>query len=137
MSARQSSFTRSVVVACSLAAGTAEVSAQRAVDGNWGVRIVQPATGCDWVGQIRLSERAGRISGRGQAAPSSEARQPARCPRLEGQVEGERRGEVVRFGFATGRLGKADFEGRLDAGEREMHGTWRARSASGQWAAGR
>jgi len=107
------------------------------LDGDWGVRIVEPATGCEWLGQIRLEETAAKISGRGTAAPGPAARAGARCPRLAGRVEGERRGDVVRFGFATGPLGNADFEGRLAPQGGEMRGSWRTRAAAGQWAAGR
>jgi hypothetical protein len=128
----------SAIAAClATAPATPHAHAAAPIDGTWGVRIVQPDTGCEWVGQIRLDEQAGRIAGRGRAAPTSAARQPARCPMLEGEVQGERRGDVVRFGFATGRLGKADFAGRLDPDGKVMRGSWSARSASGQWAAGR
>lgn len=111
--------------------------AYHALDGSWEVHIVQPRTGCTWKGQIRLTEQAGHIAGRGLATPSAESHAPARCPRLEGEVLGKRRGDIVSFGFATGRLGQADFEGRLDGGEQHMHGTWRTRAAAGQWSAGR
>jgi hypothetical protein len=114
-----------------------DAQAGRALDGAWGVRIVQPRTGCTWVGHIRLTEQAGHIAGRGLATPSAESHAPARCPRLEGDVLGQRRGDIVSFGFATGRLGQADFEGRLDGSEQHMHGTWRTRAAAGQWSAGR
>ena len=30
-------------------------------------------------------------------------------------MQGDRRGEIVRFGFATGELGRADFEGQVAA----------------------
>jgi hypothetical protein len=43
----------------------------------------------------------------------------------------------VRFGFATGRLGRAEFSGRVVKGGAEMQGDWSARAAAGQWAAAR
>ncbi len=105
--------------------------------GSWAVRIVQPATGCDWVGEVRLKERSGVLTGEGAASATKASRDPRRCPPLKGEVNGAVHGEIVRFGFATGRLGKAEFEGRLVKQGREMHGSWTARSAAGQWAAAR
>lgn len=108
--------------------------AARPLTGTWAVRIVQPATGCDWTGVVRLVERDRELSGRGSANPSPGAR---RCPRLEGEVNGDVRGAIVRFGFGTGPLGQAQFEGKILEGGDEMNGSWSTRSASGQWAAGR
>lgn len=105
--------------------------------GRWAVRIVQPATGCDWVGEVRLNERSAVLTGEGAASATKASRDPRRCPPLKGEVNGSVRGEIVRFGFATGRLGKAEFEGRLVKQGREMQGSWTARSAAGQWAAAR
>ena len=102
--------------------------------GDWGVLIVQRASACEWNGVIRLVERDGQLSGRGSATASSAA---PRCPRLEGQVNGVVRGDVVRFGFGSGALGRAEFEGRIASGGAEMTGTWSARSAAGEWAAAR
>lgn len=105
--------------------------------GLWAVRIVQPSTGCDWVGEVRLNEKAAVLTGEGSAAATKASRDPRRCPPLKGQVNGSVRGEIVRFGFATGRLGKAEFEGRVVKQGREMQGSWSTRSAAGQWAAAR
>lgn len=114
----------------------AQAQDQRTLTGEWGVLIVQPASGCEWDGVIRLRERGGRLSGEGRAVPR---RSPAsaRCPWLEGAIQGERQRETVRFGFATGRLGEADFEGRVAADAQTMTGTWRTRSSRGDWAAAR
>lgn len=105
--------------------------------GRWAVRIVQPATGCDWVGEVRLDEKATVLTGEGSASATKDSRDPRRCPPLKGEVNGSVRGEIVRFGFATGRLGKAEFEGRIVKQGREMQGTWATRSAAGQWAGAR
>lgn len=105
--------------------------------GRWAVRIVQPATGCDWVGEVRLNEKAAVLTGEGSAAATKASRDPRRCPQLKGEVNGSVRGQIVRFGFATGRLGKAEFEGRVVKQGREMQGSWSTRSAAGQWAAAR
>ena len=112
----------------------ADATAGRLLTGEWGVLIVQPRTGCEWNGAIRLVERDGRITGRGYATASSS--QP-RCPRLEGKVSGAIQGEVVRFGFGTGALGKAEFEGYVSQSANEMTGTWTTRFAAGEWAAAR
>ena len=108
-----------------------------ALTGRWAVRIVQPATGCDWLGEVRLDERAGVLTGEGSATATKASRDPRHCPPLKGEVNGSVRGEIVRFGFATGRLGKAEFEGRIAKQGREMQGSWSTRSAAGQWAAAR
>jgi len=128
-------FACAVAIACVATAHTADSSAQPTLTGDWGVLIVQPTTGCEWTGVIRLREQAGRISGDGVAEPPIGLGRGTRCPRLEGQVQGDRRGETVRFGFATGQLGRADFEGRVAADAKEMTGTWRTRSARGDWSA--
>jgi hypothetical protein len=112
----------------------ADTGKSRPLSGEWGILIVQPVTGCEWNGVIRLIERGGELSGRGSATASSAS---PRCPRLEGKVNGTVAGELVQFGFGTGPLGRAQFEGRIAAGAGEMTGTWATRSASGDWAAAR
>lgn len=133
-----------VLTALAALAGPAIVQAAGAtterdasLTGRWGVRIVQPATGCDWVGEVRLDQRSAVLTGEGSASATNHSRDPRRCPPLKGEVNGSVRGEIVRFGFATGRLGKAEFEGRLLKQGSEMQGSWTARSAAGQWAAAR
>ena len=92
------------------------------------MRIVQPSTGCDWLGEVRLKEQGGVLGGQGSATPSKDSRDPRRCPPLKGAVDGTVQGTTVRFGFATGRLGRAEFSGRVvrgwcgDAGELERAG---------------
>jgi len=118
-------------------ARAADAPAAAPLTGRWAVRIVQPTAGCDWVGEVRLTERAGALDGEGSAAPTKDSRNPRRCPQLKGRIAGSVRGGIVRFGFATGRLGKAEFEGRIVKQGKEMQGSWTARSAAGQWAAAR
>ena len=117
-----------------VASSPSAVAKGRTLTGDWGVLIVQRASACEWNGVIRLVERDGQLSGRGSATASSAA---LRCPRLEGQVNGVVQGDVVRFGFGAGALGRAEFEGRIAPGGAEMTGTWTARSAAGEWAAAR
>lgn len=109
----------------------------KSLNGRWSIRIVQPATGCDWVGEVRLDQSAAVLTGHGSAAATKDSRGASRCPPLKGEVHGSVRGEIVRFGFATGRLGKAEFEGRIAKKGMEMQGSWTTRSAAGQWAAAR
>lgn len=104
------------------------------VAGAWALTIEGRDGRCVWRGRIGLRQHAGRISGAGWARPKNRGR---RCPDLKGKVEGEVEGRVVRFGFATGRLGTAQFEGRLAAGRRVMRGHWDAGRASGVWSARR
>jgi len=124
-----------VVLAAAWQPGAA--AAGEPLTGLWAVRIVQSATGCDWTGEVRLKEKDGALSGDGSATASKDSRDPRRCPPLKGEVNGTVRGDVVRFGFATGRLGKAEFEGKVVAKSKQMHGLWSTRSAAGQWAAAR
>jgi hypothetical protein len=112
----------------------ADAGKGRSLSGEWGILIVQPASGCEWNGVVRLVQRGEQLSGRGSAAGPSGS---PRCPRLEGEVNGTVQGGLVRFGFGTGPLGRAEFEGRTSAGAGEMAGTWATRSASGDWAAAR
>jgi len=114
----------------------AAFAATPTLTGEWGVLIVQPASGCEWDGVLQLREDGGRLSGKGRAAPRS-PQASARCPWLEGAVQGERQRDTVRFGFATGRLGEAAFEGRVVPEAKTMTGTWRTRSARGEWSAAR
>lgn len=125
-----------LALACGDAAAQAPASATP-LTGLWAVRIVQPATGCDWLGEVRLKEQAGVLSGQGSATPSKDSRNPRRCPPLKGGVDGTVQGATVRFGFATGRLGRAEFTGQALRGGAQMQGDWSARAAAGQWAAGR
>ena len=104
------------------------------VAGLWAVAIEQPRTRCRWEGHVRLAQKGHRITGSGEAKPVGRNR---RCSPLKGNIEGANDGSLVRFGFATGRLGVADFEGTLGDGGRTMSGGWRTRSAAGQWAAER
>ena len=104
------------------------------VAGLWAVVIEQPRRRCRWEGSVRLEQRGDRIAGSGEAKPVGHNR---RCPLLKGKIDGKVDGNSVRFGFATGRLGVADFEGTLGEGGRTMSGRWRGRSAAGQWRAER
>jgi hypothetical protein len=126
----------SFALACDLALAEGSRST-RPLTGTWAVRIVQPSTGCDWLGEVRLKEQAGVLGGQGSATPSKDSRDPRRCPPLKGAVDGTVQGATVRFGFATGRLGRAEFSGRVVKGGAEMQGDWSARAAAGQWAAAR
>ena len=138
--ATESSCWRCVLLGLALGSSLAlaePASPARPLTGLWAVRIVQPATGCDWLGEVRLKERAGVLSGQGSATPTKESRDPRRCPPLKGAVDGTVQGATVRFGFATGRLGRAEFTGRVLRGGAQMQGDWTARAAAGQWAAGR
>lgn len=106
----------------------------RAIEGTWRVVIDQSRGRCGWRGTISLTRTGRRIAGEGQASPSKRQR---RCPTLKGAVEGRIEGRQVRFGFATGRLGTAEFEGTLGDKPGIMSGRWSARRASGRWQATR
>ena len=136
VSPRGAVFLLFFVWTCGDAVAQARASAT-SLTGLWAVRIVQPATGCDWLGEVRLNEQGGVLSGQGLARPTKESRDPRRCPPLKGAVDGTVQGTTVRFGFATGRLGRAEFTGRVLRGGAQMQGDWSARAAAGQWAAGR
>lgn len=114
--------------------GAAAQSGPAVVEGHWAVTIERKGRGCVWRGRIRLSQRGGRIAGAGWARAVKRAR---RCPDLKGKVEGEVEGRVVRFGFATGRIGTAWFEGQLASRGSTMRGRWRAGRATGAWSAAR
>lgn len=105
-----------------------------AIEGVWHVVIHQDRGRCTWRGTIALAETGERIAGEGGAKPPRHLR---RCRALNGAVEGRVEGRRVRFGFATGPLGAADFEGTLGEGRRTMAGTWSARRAAGRWRAER
>jgi len=117
-----------------LAQSRAADAQPNSVAGLWVVVIEQPRTRCRWEGSVRLDQEGSRIIGSGAAKPVGRNR---RCPPLKGNIEGAHEGDRVRFGFAMGRLGAADFEGTLGDGGRTMNGRWQGRSAAGPWRAGR
>lgn len=100
------------------------------VQGSWSVVIDRARRGCVWRGRIRLVQRGTRIVGSGWA--HAKGRSPG-CPELRGKVEGTVSGRLVRFGFATGRLGAARFEGFVDSDRGTMKGDWAAGRRSGNW----
>lgn len=104
------------------------------VSGLWAVAIEQPRAGCRWEGHVRLAQKGKRIAGSGEAKPVARGRH---CAALNGEIKGTRQGARVRFGFATGRLGTADFTGTVGGGGWTMDGRWRTRSAAGRWRAER
>ena len=104
------------------------------VSGVWRIDIEHQRRQCHWQGQVRLKLDGTRLTGDGEAAPQQGQRF---CPLLKGSVEGSVGGQVIRFGFATGRLGTGEFDGLLEPGGHELHGTWSARSAAGTWRAER
>ena len=102
----------------------------RAVAGLWAIAIEQPRTRCRWEGHVRLVQIGRRLTGSGKAKAVGRA---PRCPPLKGDIDGKVDGDGVRFGFAMGRLGVAEFEGVLGDGGRTLAGRWRGRAASGLW----
>ena len=117
--------------------GAPQVRAQEEpvfVQGTWAVLIDRARRGCVWRGRIRLVQRGTRVVGSGWA--EAKGRSP-RCPRLQGKVEGSVSGPLVRFGFATGRLGTARFEGFVDANRGTVKGDWASGRVSGTWSAKR
>ena len=106
----------------------------KAVAGLWAVAIEQPRTRCRWEGHVRLAQKGRRLSGSGKAKAVGRNR---RCPPLKGNIDGRVDGDSVRFGFAMGRLGVAEFEGALGDRGRTLAGRWRGRAASGLWWASR
>jgi|GEM_PF-2797468 len=104
----------------------------KAVAGLWAIAIAieQPRTRCRWEGHVRLVQIGRRLTGSGKAKAVGRA---PRCPPLEGNIDGKVDGNGVRFGFAMGRLGVAEFEGVLGDGGRTLAGRWRGRAASGLW----
>jgi len=119
-------------------AGSRPVRAQEQpafVQGTWAVVIDRARRGCVWRGRIRLVQRRGaRIVGSGWANSKGRSSQ---CPALQGKVEGTVSGPMVRFGFATGRLGTARFEGFVDVDRGIIKGDWAAGRRSGNWSAKR
>jgi len=104
------------------------------VTGAWRIDIQSKRRQCQWQGQVRLELKGTLLSGAGEAAPPAAQRF---CPRLKGRVEGSVGGQIIQFGFATGRLGTGEFDGLLQPGGRLMKGTWLAGSAAGTWTAER
>lgn len=102
------------------------------VTGNWCVEIEHDRRRCHWLGQVRLDQATGALTGEGEATPSHRL-----CPLLKGAVKGSVTGSEVRFGFATGRLGTGEFAGDAAPDGRTLTGTWAARSAAGTWRAER
>jgi hypothetical protein len=116
------------VLACPLSEARADPT-----DGAWAVAIEQAGGRCRWEGSVRLAQQGKRIEGSGEARPVA----GKRCPILRGAIEGTVNGRQVRFGFATGGLGTARFDGTLGADARTMTGRWRAGRAAGTWWADR
>ena len=102
------------------------------IQGRWRVMIELSSGRCRWRGFVELRQRGRRITGRGSARPARKAR---RCPVLAGKIRGHITGARIGFGFPTGALGRADFEGRLDSRTGTMRGSWNARSRGGSWRA--
>lgn len=104
------------------------------VTGLWRIDIEHKRRRCRWQGQVRLDQNGTKLAGSGDAAASPAQRF---CPPLKGNIEGSVGGQVIKFGFATGRLGTGDFDGLLVPGGRMLTGTWSAGSAAGTWRAER
>lgn len=104
------------------------------VTGVWRVDIKAERRRCQWQGQVRLDLNGTALTGAGEAAAPPTQRF---CPRLKGEVAGSVGGQIIKFGFATGRLGTGEFDGLLAPGGRKMAGTWSAGSAAGTWTAER
>lgn len=104
------------------------------VTGVWHIDIENKRRRCHWQGQVRLDLNGTLLTGSGEAAAPPAQRY---CPLLKGRVEGSVGGQVIKFGFATGRLGTGDFDGLLAPGGRMLTGTWSAGSAAGTWKAER
>jgi hypothetical protein len=104
------------------------------VTGLWRIDIEHNRRRCRWQGQVRLEQNGTQLTGSGEA---SAPRAQRFCPLLKGKVKGSVGGQVIKFGFATGRLGTGDFEGLLVPGGRRLSGTWSAGSAAGTWKAER
>ena len=102
----------------------------KSVAGLWAIALEQPRTRCRWEGHVRLAQKGRRLSGSGKAKAVGRNR---RCPPLKGNIDGEVDGNSVRFGFAMGRLGVAEFEGALGDGGRIVAGRWWGPTASGLW----
>jgi hypothetical protein len=104
------------------------------VQGSWSVVIDRARRGCVWRGRIRLVQRGTRVAGSGWAQAKARS---THCPQLQGKVEGTVSGPLVRFGFATGRIGTARFEGFVDAEKGTIKGDWSSGRQTGNWSAKR
>jgi hypothetical protein len=104
------------------------------VEGSWSVVIDRARRGCVWRGRIRFVQRGTRVVGSGWAHSKGRS---TRCPELRGKVEGTVSGPLVRFGFATGRIGTARFEGFVNAEKGTIKGDWASGRRSGNWSAKR
>jgi len=104
------------------------------VSGTWRIDIEHKRGQCHWQGQVRLKLDGTHLTGEGEATPQAGQRF---CPVLRGAVEGSVGGQVITFGFATGRLGTGEFDGLLEPGGRKLQGTWSTRAAAGTWRAER
>jgi hypothetical protein len=105
------------------------------VEGRWIVVIELGSGRCRWRGSVSLRQDGRRVFGEGSARPHG--RRSRRCPSLGGGIEGRVTGPRIGFGFATGHLGRADFEGTYDPKTETMRGHWRAGRAAGAWSAER
>jgi len=103
------------------------------VSGRWAVAIELDTGRCRWEGSVTLRQLGTRITGWGRARPVDRDR---RCPPLGGDIEGAVTGPRIGFGFATGTLGQARFDGTYDPKTGIMEGTWRARIGAGLKAIG-
>ena len=104
------------------------------IEGRWAVAIELSSGRCRWEGSVTLAQRGREITGRGAVNPVGRDR---RCPPLGGAIKGQVTGPRIGFGFATGALGRAHFDGTYDPATETMEGAWRARNGAGSWRADR
>ncbi len=104
------------------------------IQGRWALAIELASGRCRWRGGVNLRQRGREITGRGAVSPTGRARL---CPPLGGAIKGRITGPRIGFGFATGALGRARFDGTYDPATDTMEGTFRARAAGGSWRAER
>ena len=104
------------------------------IHGRWSVAIELSSGCCRWEGSVTLRQRGREITGKGAVRPVGRRR---RCPSLGGAIKGRITGPRIGFGFATGALGRARFDGIYDPQTDTMEGAWRARNATGPWRADR
>ncbi len=104
------------------------------IHGRWTVAIELSSGRCRWEGTVTLAQRGREITGRGAARPVGRGQ---RCPPLGGAIKGRITGPRIGFGFATGALGRAQFDGTYNPQTDTMSGAWRARFAAGPWRADR